>query len=449
MSRLSDYQRVIAYYGDDFTGSTDVMEALTVNGLPAVLFFEPPNDGRLARFPACRAVGVAGTSRSRSPEWMKQHLRPVFERLKELGTPVVHYKICSTFDSSPEVGNIGCAIEIGREVFGSRYVPLVVGAPVLGRYTVFGNHFAAGGGEVHRLDRHPTMSRHPVTPMDEADLRIHLKRQAGLSAGLIDILALRSKPEQLDRRFDEVVSAGPDVVLFDVLDDASLVPIGRLLWERRAASGPFVAGSSGLEYALAAYWRSAGELPAAANRFDAGPVDRLIVVSGSCAPVTAQQIRTSFANGFDGLRLDVRALARGDAAAIEEAVEAGLQPLGRGRSVVLYTALGPDDPALVEPSLRTPEFNAALGRSLGTILLRLIERSGVRRVVVCGGDTSGHAGNVLGVYALTMAAPMAPGSPLCRAHSDNPQLDRLEVVFKGGQNGNEQLFSQVRQGRAR
>jgi hypothetical protein len=33
---------LLAYYGDDFTGSTDTMEVMTFNGLPTVLFVEPP-----------------------------------------------------------------------------------------------------------------------------------------------------------------------------------------------------------------------------------------------------------------------------------------------------------------------------------------------------------------------------------------------------------------------
>ena len=31
---------LISYYGDDFTGSTDVMEALASNGIPTVLFLD-------------------------------------------------------------------------------------------------------------------------------------------------------------------------------------------------------------------------------------------------------------------------------------------------------------------------------------------------------------------------------------------------------------------------
>src|SRR5580704_10150831 len=97
---------LFCYYGDDFTGSTDALEALAANGVPSVLFVDPPDDGDLARFPDCRAVGVAGESRSRSPEWMAEHLPAIFRTLLDYGAPICQYKVCSTFDSSPECGSI-------------------------------------------------------------------------------------------------------------------------------------------------------------------------------------------------------------------------------------------------------------------------------------------------------------------------------------------------------
>src|SRR3546814_20259104 len=68
-------------------------------------------------------------------------------------------------------------MEIGARQFGG-VVPVVVGAPHLGRYVVFGNLVAvAGGDEVFRIDRHPTMARHPVPPMPAADTRRHPARE--------------------------------------------------------------------------------------------------------------------------------------------------------------------------------------------------------------------------------------------------------------------------------
>src|SRR5271154_4849342 len=109
------------FYGDDFTGSTDVLEQLASNGVPTVLYLTHPIPTHLAAFPEARAIGIAGDSRSRSPKWMSTHLPTVFAALKTFNAPIIHYKVCSTFDSSPSHGSIGRAIELGRQVFNPRF----------------------------------------------------------------------------------------------------------------------------------------------------------------------------------------------------------------------------------------------------------------------------------------------------------------------------------------
>jgi uncharacterized protein YgbK (DUF1537 family) len=182
---------LLTYYGDDFTGSTDAMEAMTAAGVPTVLFLQPPTPAMLARYPDVRCIGLAGSSRGRSPDWMDRELPVALGSLAALNAPILQYKVCSTFDSSPEVGSIGRAIDIGTRLMPGRWAPMIVGAPRLRRYQAFGNLFAGVDGVGHRLDRHPTMSRHPVTPMHEADLRVHLKAQTGRRIELIDLVQLR------------------------------------------------------------------------------------------------------------------------------------------------------------------------------------------------------------------------------------------------------------------
>ena len=55
---------LLSYYGDDLTGSTDVMEALASRGVPTVLFTQSPTPEQRARFGDVRAIGLAGSSRS-------------------------------------------------------------------------------------------------------------------------------------------------------------------------------------------------------------------------------------------------------------------------------------------------------------------------------------------------------------------------------------------------
>ena len=91
-------------YGDDFTGSTDVLEQLELKAVRAVLFLGIPTEAQLARFANVEAMGIAGDSRSRSPEWMDEHLPHAFTWLKALEACFCHYKVSSTFDSSATTG---------------------------------------------------------------------------------------------------------------------------------------------------------------------------------------------------------------------------------------------------------------------------------------------------------------------------------------------------------
>ena len=88
-----------------------------------------------------------------------------------------------------------------------------------------------------------------------------------------------------------------------------------------------------------------------------------------------------------------------------------------------------------------------LGQYLGDLMRDVVLQSGVSRAIIAGGDTSSHAVTRLGISALTFAAVMAPGAPLCRAESDLPGMHGLELVLKGGQVGSRDFFEQVRKGR--
>ena len=65
---------LLAYYGDDFTGSTDALEFITRAGAKAVLFTEPPTTEQLKAFPDLDVYGVAGKTRALSPGEMEKVL---------------------------------------------------------------------------------------------------------------------------------------------------------------------------------------------------------------------------------------------------------------------------------------------------------------------------------------------------------------------------------------
>ena len=54
---MNDNELLLAFYGDDFTGSTDAMEALARSGYRTVLFLEAPSLDRLKKFEGLRCIG--------------------------------------------------------------------------------------------------------------------------------------------------------------------------------------------------------------------------------------------------------------------------------------------------------------------------------------------------------------------------------------------------------
>ena len=320
---------LLTFYGDDFTGSTDALEQLTLAGIRTALFIEPPTPKQLARFKNLQAVGVAGMTRSLPPDALRRELRLALKKLKALGARHVHYKVCSTFDSAPAIGSIGCALDVGAKIFRAPFVPLLVAAPALGRYTVFGNHFARYGigstGDIHRLDRHPSISKHPITPMTEADLRLHLAKQTRKRVALFDILKVALPLTEARSALKKILAEKPDVVLFDALYTEQLQLIGELMDGYATSKRPlFSIGSSGIEMALAAQFNARSSrrkeaqincrLPIADCRFSqslltSAATQQLLVASGSCSLVTEGQIAWAVKNGFAEVALDTTTLA--------------------------------------------------------------------------------------------------------------------------------------------
>lgn len=430
-----DHNILLAFYGDDFTGSTDALEFICRAGAKAILFIEPPTTEQLKNFPGLNVFGVAGKTRSLPPLQMKEVLEPAFEHIKATGARHVHYKICSTFDSSPDVGSIGKAIDCGAGIFKNSVIPVLGGMPALGRYCLFGNLFARMGigskGGIYRLDRHPSMRKHPVTPADESDLRMHLGKQTNKKIGLIDIT-------QLDKPVKEWSYAlnNDEVVLIDVLNDEQLTNIGAWIDGQCNGTTPlFSVGSSGIEMALGNYWNKQQLLKPVTGWKHPGKVMPLLVVSGSCSPVTTSQIAWAVLNGFEEVELDAVRICNDGVVEVSVVNRINVL-LQQQKNVIVHTGQKESQ------SLSSEK----LGTALGSIAKEAVKYAAVKRVVVAGGDTSSYAAIAMEIDAVEMIAPLVSGAPLCKAYSKNKTIDGLELNFKGGQVGGEDYFGVIMRG---
>ncbi len=402
----------VGYYGDDFTGSVDVLLQFARHGWTGRLFVGVPDDDRLRE--AARThdvVGIAGIARSLPTEAIEAEVRPALEALRALSPRIVQYKACSTADSSATIGSIGRVIELGRQIVGEATVPLLFAQPDFGRYTVFGTHFAAEGGVIHRLDRQPTMSAHPSTPMHEADLVRHLSAQTALPIGGV--------PRTEYARLGEVLARSPHAaVVLDAVDNDDVAVVGRAVL---ATSAPaFAIGSGGLSWGIGA--AEPGTAAALASSTPShGPV---LAVSGSRSAQTGRQIEHAQVAGWL-----VAPLSFTDSASQIELVRAAL---ATGRSVALTSDDAPSGSDTLE---RIATVAADVVRATADL---------TRRVIVAGGDTSGRVTRLLGVRSLAIAANPVGNVVLLRASSDDPHIDGLELLLKGGQVGAESLFDDIR-----
>lgn len=419
----------LGFLADDLTGASDVLAQAHAFGLDAMLVLDPERS-----MPAdADVVGIAGPARSLSGEALDASIRNGLEALASLGLSVLLYKVCSTFDSSPTTGNIGRAVELLHEKFGGHgSIPVVPAQPGFGRYTAFSNHFGDYAGRSYRLDRHPVMSRHPSTPMTEADLRLVLADQL---TNEIEVPGLHL-PAYTDGSFEsrwKDMRQRRDVLAFvvDATTEEHMDRVASALDHRRSTSHPsLVVGSGGIMAALAR--TRTGQPPRQPEPTAAsGPV---LVVSASASAVTATQIDDAFEHGWIDVPIPPDSLAsEGPSPDWFSKAESALSS---GSNVVAHTTRGPQDPRLRAGRGLSAE---QVGRTIGRLVGRMASGGLTRDVVICGGDTSSHVLLALGARELRVTEQFVTAGPIC-ATDDSSAIAGCRLLLKGGQVGPPDVF---------
>ena len=443
----------LAFYGDDFTGASDNAAQYARHGLRTLLFFSNPTHDALKKAAQhYDVIGIAGTARSLPSEQMADELLPVLENFQQLGVNFIQYKCCSTFDSSPSIGSLGEAIQLMRRVWPQSFVPVFCATPEFGRYTLFGHHYARAGNQVYRLDRHPVMSRHPVTPMHESDLAKILADQGFKPTRLID-LRLLDEHEKNPNALRTLIS-NEDSAVFDGYTQQQVVTGAASLWELARTRTICAMAAQGLAHALGAHLREQNQIAAPQPTHTLAPVDRLLVLSGSCSALSAAQIDWAIAAGFQEIRITPEQLISTDEGTLKSLEDQMLNALSAGKSMVIYTAKGPDDhhlAAVIDKLPANVSAPAYIANRIGLLYSRLahtaLARAGLTRLVVAGGDSSSFTMRQLGAIALEIkASHFKQNAHVCTLISNDPLINGKEVLLKGGQVGTDDLYGCMLQG---
>lgn len=391
------------FVADDFTGASDTLATLARAGMRARLFRDLPRPEELT---GLDAWGIATHARSLGRAEMTRLAARIGGGLARHAPDFLHVKICSTFDSGPEIGNVALLAHGLADALGIADIAVIGGQPSLGRHAIFGTLFARGpDGQVHRLDRHPVMSIHPVTPMHEADLIRHLA-----SLGLNGI---------------EHVGRGKEGCgfprLYDAVDQADIDAAGRDL----LASGKrlLVMGAS----SVAEAWLAC-QPPSPARSPEGVATDGPILsFVGSRSSLTTSQVAA--VRDMPCLPINPADLMA-EGASREAAVNWAQTHLSRGQNVIAYltaeTAGGVSAAELAERG--------------ADLVAQILEAAPVGGLIIAGGDTSSAIVNRLAPDWLDHAGAVCPGVPiLCAQRKGKP----LPLILKGGQMGGEDFFARA------
>jgi 3-oxoisoapionate kinase len=125
--------------------------------------------------------------------------------------------------------------------------------------------------------------------------------------------------------------------------------------------------------------------------------------------------------------------------------------LKEGKSVVIHSAIGPEDPRISKMKNRARELGISwekatdlLAETLGRIARKGILASGVRRAVLAGGDSSGRITKFLDIEAIQVGKSLGALAPICDIYSFHSAIHGLQIAFKGGQIGEDDYFDLVR-----
>lgn len=420
----------IVFCADDFTGASDTLATLARGGKSARLYLSPPRLSDHPEIEGLDAIGVATSLRAETVENGIRHMDDLVAGLATAGGKIHHFKVCSTFDSAPDTGNIAQVADRFAKGINAGWQAIIGGQPSLGRYCLFGNLFAAAGdGNIHRIDRHPVMRNHPVTPMKEADLRRHLGAQGWPDIGLIDVTMIRRGLLFLTTEIRKRLAAGEKQTLFDVGEHHDLEIIGLAFRAIAADTNILCVGASSVAQILTATNGKTALQPTEPTARQTQRTSPVLAFAGSRSSLTAQQVAATRLCE----KVEINPADLIDDTRFAHKVETCRDMLLGNRHVL--ATLG-DDAA---HGIGGHELAQASARFIATVLAQ----TPVGFLAIAGGDTSSLAVLELPIDSLSFVTDFDRGVPVIRAHSKDPQLDGLEMILKGGQMGSADIFDRV------
>jgi len=407
---------------DDFTGATDLANNLVRAGMRVMQTIGVPAQ------PVGEMDCVVVALKSRTApvaEAVEQSLQAA-RWLQAHGAPQIYFKVCSTFDSTPQ-GNIGPVTEALLQHLGADFALVTPAFPENGR-TVFKGHLFVG--DVLLSDS--PMRQHPLTPMTDANLvRVMQAQLHSGRAGLLDHRVVARGAAAIRERVAALRAGGVTCGVADAVTDDDLRVLAAATQDLK-----LVVAGSGLAIGIPALH---GLQPSAAAAQLPPATGARAIVSGSCSAATNAQVADFLARGGAAFAIDPLRLAAGQDLAAE-ALAWALPRLAQA-AVLVYATATPDAVKAVQAELGADKAGALVEAALARVAQGLV-LAGVGQLLVAGGETSGACVQALGVTQLRIGPQIDPGVPWCHAQLPSKWGGQgLHLALKSGNFGAVDFFT--------
>ena len=408
---------------DDYTGASDLANTLTRAGLRTVHTIGIPADD--LALPEVDAVVVSLKSRSIEAGLAVSRSRAAETWLRGRGASHVLFKICSTFDST-DAGNIGPVMDALRDDCGEGIVLVTPAFPETGRTVYQGNLFV---GAVP-LNESP-LKDHPLNPMHDSSLVRVLARQSRTQISLVDLATVTRGADAVRARLAELAGKGIGAAIIDAVFDRDLETIGLVAADHRLS-----VGASGIGLGLARALVSTGKVKSAAAGSESGAAvgGPAACLAGSCSQATLKQI-ASAEQVMPVFHLDPDRILTG-AHEAQRALDWARPRLAEG-PVLIASSSTLDQVSALQARHGRDAAGHAIEQAMADIAENLV-KSGVRRLVVAGGETSGAVVDRLKIPGFLVGVEIAAGVPVLRAVGAGGEM---LLALKSGNFGGPEFFS--------
>lgn len=410
---------LLGVIADDYTGASDIANTLAKGGLATTQFLGLPKQNAPA---SCEAGVVALKSRSIAADEAVRQSLAALKWLQAQGCTQFIFKYCSTFDSTP-AGNIGPVGEALAQALNARGVIACPAFPTTGR-TIYQGHLFVGD----RLLNESGLENHPLNPMTDSDLRRWLTKQSKQKVGMVPWSIVRQGPAKLRAALDDAAARAECLVIVDAVADDDLRTIGVACADQK-----LLTGGSGIALGLPDNFIKRGLAKGGGNAFRGvgGPG---AILAGSCSKATLGQVE-AYRRDHPTLAIDVDAVMAGTVSAPQLAKFIGDN---KKDAPLIFSSSAPERVKALQGKYGQDSVAHKLD-ALFAETAKLAVKSGVGRLVVAGGETSGAVMGALDIDAVSIGPEIDPGVPALATLTSPP----LALALKSGNFGATDFFAKA------